>query len=46
MANLEGLGDWQTACENTEIDKWNLELASALTQEMISEVVKMLFEGE
>ena len=46
MANLEGLGEWRVAYEHNEVDKWNLELASAVTQEIISEFVKVLFEGE
>ena len=45
-AKVEGVGDWSTAYENGEIDQWNSEIASALTQELIAELVKTLFAGE
>lgn len=42
----KGLGEWRVAYDHNEVDKWNLELASAVFQEIISEFVKVLFEGE
>ena len=43
-AKVEGVGDWSTAYENGEIDQWNSEVASALTQELIADLVKTLFD--